>query len=340
MDRRNFLKLGAAGVGLGFVGLGPSTPSFAAIARDENQPLCCGWVDSPEARRQFIRREQRPFLDQLNKNIRGTGKGRTVLLWPYLEKAYGHPYLPHAQETGDCVSHAYGSGIDILAAIQVANSIAPQVWVNEAATEIIYAGARVQAHVQLNGEVPFNGEGATGVEGAQFVKEYGVLLRQKYGKYDYRKYSGEVADLLGSRGVPVELLVLCKLHNVQTTALVKSWEEARDAVANGHPVIMCSNVGFSMRRGRDTDGFLVPGHQPWYHAMLIAGVDDNAKRAAGLIINSWGSDWIDGPTRLNQPLGSFWADASVIDRAMRQGDSVAISSFQGFPLQSIEYKVY
>ena len=60
-----------------------------------------------------------------------------------------------------------------------------------------------------------------------------VLLRQKYGTHDYRRYDGDVARELGQSGVPVELLVLCKLHPVQTTAIVKSWDEARDAVENG-----------------------------------------------------------------------------------------------------------
>jgi hypothetical protein len=343
MYRRDFLKLTSAGLaGLGAFGLVSSNASrsFAEIATEETSPIYGGWVDSPEARGYFIRHQARPFLDQLNQGIRGTGTGRTVLLWPYLEKAYGHAFTPHAQEIGDCVSHAYGVGIDILAAVQLEKSLVPHMWVAEASTEVIYGGARVQSRVQLDGQSPIPGDGINGVNAAEFIKQFGVLLRQEYGKHDYRRYDGDVARTLGKVGVPVELLVLCKLHPVQTTAIVKSWDEARDAVANGYPVTMCSNVGFSIRRGRDSEGFLPPGRQPWYHAMLIAGIDDNPRRPGGLIINSWGSDWIDGPTRLGQPLGSFWADASTIDRAMRQGDSIAISSYVGYPLQSLDYKVY
>ena len=185
------------------------------------------------------------------------------------------------------------------------------------------------------------GDGMNGVDAAAFVNKYGVLLRQKYlnGKYDFSIYSGQIARNLGTSGVPVELLPLCRLHPVQTVSLVKSWEECRDAVANGYPVTMCSNVGFSTRGGRDRDGFLSPGRQPWHHAMLIAGIDDSFKRPGGLIINSWG-DWIDGPTRLNQPTGSFWADASVINRAMRQSDSIALSNYAGYPLQDLDYRFF
>lgn len=250
-----------------------------------------------------------------------------------------HSFIANGFIVHNCVSHAYGLGIDILNAVQIFNSLAPQQWVAETATEVIYGGARVQAHIQLDGQQPIYGAGAIGVEAAEFVKNYGILLRQKYGKYDYSRYDGEVADQLGETGVPVELLPICKLHPIQTTALCRSWEEARDAICNGFPVMLCSNVGFSIRRGRDKDGFLSPGRQPWRHAMCLLGADDNPKRPGGLIENSWGSSWVDGPMRL-QPEGSFWADASVIDRMCRQGDSVALSNFQGFPLQTLEYQVY
>jgi len=342
LGRREFLKLtglGLAGIGVGFSGLGgDGGNSFAAIASDENQPIYGGWVNSPRARRKFVETHNKPFLSQINEKIRGTGKGRTVLLWPYLEKAYNHAFVPHYQQIGDCVSHGYGLGIDILTAVQMYQSIVPQEWVAESATEIIYGGCRVQTCSV--GRIP--GDGAIGTDAAAFVNKYGILLRQKYigGRYDYSIYSGELARALGRTGVPVALQSLCRLHPVQTIALVNTWEEARDAVANGYPVIMCSNVGFSTRGGRDREGFLVPGRQPWYHAMLIAGIDDNAKRPGGLIINSWGTDWIDGRVRLNQPVGSFWCDASVIDRAMRQGDSVAISNYIGYPMQTLDYRFF
>lgn len=341
MDRRTFLKLGAIGLaGLGVGSLtgfgGQGGNLFAGVASGEDSPLYCGWVDSPAARRRFIQSRNRPFLNQVNDKIRGTGDGKTVLLWQYLEKAYGHEFIPHNQAIGDCVSHSYGLGVDILTAIQMANALVPQVWVSDAATEIIYGGARVQS---AGGK--YMGDGCNGTDAADFISKYGILLRQKYlgGKFDYRVYSGEVATNLGRLGVPAALLPLCLLHPVKTVTLVRSWEECRDVVANGYPVTMCSNVGFSTRRGRDKDGFLTPGRQPWNHAMLVAGIDDNKKRPGGLIINSWGTDWVSGPLR-NQPAGSFWADASVIDRAMKQGDSIALSNYQGYPLQNLDYQIF
>jgi len=122
---------------------------------------------------------------------------------------------------------------------------------------------------------------------------------------------------------------LCKLHPVKTCTIVRSWEECRDAVANGYPVVMCSNIGF--QKNRDQGGFLKRIKKHWYHAMVILGIDDNSHRPGGLIQNSWGTGWVSGPTRHEQPVGSFWADAEVIDAAMKQGDSIALSGYIGYP---------
>ena len=337
LGRREFLKLTALGLGGLSIGGFSGGSSYGKTAYDEDRPLYCGWIYSPQSRSRFLSTQFSPFLSQLNEQIRDTGKGRTVLLWQAMEKVLGHPLIPHAQEIGDCVSHGFGLGVDVLTCVQMRQSLVPSIWVAPAATEIIYGGARVQV-----AKGRYFGDGCNGLDAAEFIKNYGILLRQKYvdGKFDYTRYSGQVANQLGRSGVPGPLCSLCRLHPVQTVSLVRSWAECRDAIANGYPVAMCSNVGFSVRRGRDSDGFLSPGRAPWNHCMLIAGIDDNEKRPGGLIINSWGNDWVGGPKRLGQPEGSFWADASVIDRAMKQNDSVALSQYVGYPPQDIDYRIF
>ena len=74
--------------------------------------------------------------------------------------------------------------------------------------------------------------------------------------------------------------------------------------------------------------------------MLLAGIDDTGRRPGGLFINSWGNDWITGPTRLDQPAGSFWAEADTIDDMLQQGDSFAMSSYVGYPRQNLDYQLY
>lgn len=339
MERRDFMKLNALGAGGLMFGL-PHT-AFGSISgfgynaskqysraayRGEN--IEAGWLDKPIIRNKWITDQRYPFLNDLDTDIRGTGKGRVVLLYKFLEEILGHPIAPYSQGIGDCVSMGFARGIDILTAIQIIMRNAPQRWRGEAATEIIYAGSRVESGSKYGHK--FRGDGSLGVLAADFVKNWGVLLRQPYiGKYDFTTYSGAKARKLGRTGVPDALEPLCKLHPVGYTALVNSWEEARDSVANGFPVPLCSNQGFRVGTGRDKDGFLPPGGR-WAHCMLLAGIDDKSSRPGGLIINSWGN-FVGGPKRHGQPDGSFWADASVIDRMTKQGDSVAISSYAGYP---------
>jgi|WetSurMetagenome_2_1015567.scaffolds.fasta_scaffold06167_3 hypothetical protein len=342
MDRRDFLKLSAI-TGAGFLFgdniLQPTKSKAAtfsqelAIQAKENTAINCGWIRNLESRKHFIKSVPHPFLNEMDSDIRGTGAGKQAILWPFLEKVMGSPFKPHTQEIGDCVSHAYGLGVDVLTAVQIVKRDSPQRWVAESATEIIYAGGRIEI-----GRDMYNqryGEGMDGYTAAGFLKKYGVLLRQKYLNWDFTQYSGRVARQLGNSGVPNELEPLCKLHPIGWAALVQSWEEARDCIFNGYPVILCSNQGFNTRRGRDKDGFLPPGGS-WNHALLLAGIDEACNRPGGCIINSWGSDWVEGGTKLNQPLGSFWADAKVIDRMCKQGDTIALSSYAGYPRQNYD----
>jgi C1A family cysteine protease len=102
---------------------------------------------------------------------------------------------------------------------------------------------------------------------------------------------------------------------------------------------MCSDIGF--QDVRDDEGFLGRSIMPWYHAMLIIAIDDRYKRPGALVQNSWGKNWVYGPTRHGQPKGSFWVDAEIIDNAMRQGDSVALSGYVGYPkLKTPDYNIF
>jgi hypothetical protein len=338
MDRRDFLKLtvvSGAGLILGdrlLNALGDYTPAAIKMAKDE-QPVQGGWVRSIENRKKFIQLNQKPFMNQLDAEIRGTGAGKQATLWPFFEQVSGGPLQPHNQETGDCVAMAYGLGVDLLTGIQIVKRNSPQRWVAKAATEIIYGGGRIEIGRDIYNK-SFRGGGMDGYLAAHFLKKYGVLLRQKYGEYDFTTYSGSVADSLGRSGVPDELEPLCRQHPIGWAALVQSWDEARDCIYNGYPVILCSNQGFITRGGRDKNGYLSPGGK-WSHSMLLAGIDEECDRPGGCIINSWGN-FVDGGTKLNQPVGSFWADASVISRICEQGDSIAISSYAGYPRENYD----
>lgn len=329
MNRREMLArtLGVAGLSL------TGQLSYGAVLGVDS-----GWIDDRLTRENFIRTLSKPYLSQQDSSIRGTGKGKVVLLYKFFEELTG-ALVPHSQAraVGDCIGHSFGLGVDVLTAVQIMMHEYPEQWITKCATEIIYAGARIEVGHKTKGK------GAMGVWAAEFIKEWGVLLRQPYldGKYDYTKYSGSIARTLGKTGVPDDLEPLCRDHPVKTSAIVRSWEECRDSIVNGYPVAMSSRTGFVKPWRRDKEGFLKRSRHPWYHSMIILGIDDSYRRPGGLLVNSWGPNWVSGPTRHEQPAGSFWVDASVIDRAMKQGDSVALSNYIGYPRVNInEYELW
>ncbi len=310
------------------------------LNEDTTRPLYGGWVADSHASSNFIRTQARPFLSQQNNAIKGTGQGRIVLLYKFFEEVTKSPLISHSQQIGDCTGHAFGLGIDVLTAVRIAMHNLPERWVTKCATEIIYAGARVEA-----GRRVIKGDGASGISAAEFIRNWGVLLRQPYlnGKYDYTTYSGKKARILGKEGVPDDLEPLCREHPVKTCSIVRTWEECRDAVANGYPVALCSNIGYCIRhrRKRDSEGFLHRSRRPWFHAMIILGVDDSSSRPGALIQNSWGKNWIGGPIRYEQPKGSFWAEPEDVERALKQGDSLALSGYVGYPRVEIpDYTIW
>ena len=62
------------------------------------------------------------------------------------------------------------------------------------------------------------------------------------------KYNSRIGTNWGRSGVPRDVIEEGKKHQVKTISLVKSVEEARDAIANGYALSVCSNYGFSSRR--------------------------------------------------------------------------------------------
>jgi len=291
-----------------------------------------GWYPDQKSLNDFIRRHEFPFISQQNKDIKGSGEGLAVFLHLALERVTGRPLTPLDQGAPDCVSMAFARGVDVLTAVQIALLRYPQRWAGWCATEPIYGGSRVE----IGGYNGWGG-GSTGHWGAEWISRFGILLRQEYpGGFDFTTYSAQKAVEYGKVGCPDALEPLTKLHPVKKTAICRSYSEMRDCIANGSPVIVCSNVGFGEGHcRRDSEGFLTRKRRPWYHAMLFAGYDDKYTRPGALCFNSWGEGWVSGPTRGPMPAGTFWIDADTVDAMLRQGDSFAISAYVGYPRLNI-----
>ena len=293
----------------------------------------CGWVNDPVAVNKVSQAQPHPTWASAASmyGTQGLGAGKRTLLYPMLYKALGGKanYVPRLQTIGDCVSHGAANAVDILRAIQTATGKGQ--WLAETASEVIYALSRVEiGHGQLG-----SGDGSVGAWAAEACRTYGTLLRQVYGKYDLTKYDGNRAKSWGmpNAGLPNDLEPAAHEHLVRSVTLVKTWEDLCDAIAAGYPVTVASNQGFTSTR--DSEGFAGPSGT-WGHQMVFWAADDLSPRKGALIENSWGSNWITGPTTYDQPPGSFWADKSVVEHMLAMQDSWAYSDYEGFPPKQLD----
>jgi intein/homing endonuclease len=78
------------------------------------------------------------------------------------------------------------------------------------------------------------------------------------------------------------------------------------------------------------DGILV------HNCMAHIGCDDSDWAyqkyggILGLIANSWGPDWNDGPKRNDQPDGSFWVRPAIVQKLINAGGAFALASVRGY----------
>lgn len=291
-------------------------------------PKRFGWIPNPPEVERFVATLDRPIFGLSAHELKDSGKGKVSLPFKALTQLLGS-FPIHDQKIGDCVSHGYGISIDILKAVEIIVQGEAEEFFAETATEALYGFGRVEGlgRGQLGNE-----DGSLGAWQADAVKRFGTLARIKYEGADLTKYSGPLAKKWGKSGVPDILEPTAREHPVRTVSMVTTYEEARDAIANGYPVAVCSMQGFTEKR--DAEGFAKASGQ-WAHCMAFIAADDESKRPGLLCQNSWGESWITGPKRHDQPEGSFWVDAETCNRMLRDRDSFAPSGFEGYPAQKL-----
>jgi len=279
-----------------------------------------GWVRDPDEVGRTLAGMPRPFFASAAPGLARTGAGQTSLLYKAYKDVNGGQYIDYpAQTIGDCVSHGFGHGVDLLDAVQIAVGKKADQF-EPTATEAIYGMARVD----VGGQQGSYSDGAVGAWAAKAVSTLGTLDRKVVGPYD-----GHRAKDWGANGVPKALEAQAGAHKVQTASLVSTYEELEDALANGYPVTVCSDQGFTLER--DADGFCRP-RGSWSHCMLIVGVRAD-QRPGACIFQSWGSQVPSGPLALDQPPNSFWADRETVAAMLAMQDSWSLSGFQGYPAQ-------
>jgi hypothetical protein len=256
-----------------------------------------------------------------SKKIKNSGKGQLSAPYKSVLKFDKSPYNER-QVTGDCVSHATRNACDVSRAVEIDVHSDRESWIARGATEGIY------------GQRGHGGQGMSCARAAEFVSKVGgILVRKDYKVVDLSKYNGMLGAGWGGRGLPDKVLDLANDHQIKTVSLIRTVEEARDALANGYGLSVCSSYGFSSTR--DKKGFAkVSGS--WAHAMAWIACDDTNGEPAFLVQNSWGK-WNDGghPDWGKIPDGSFLIHADVAAGMLKQNGAYAFSNFDGFPPQKL-----
>lgn len=286
-----------------------------------------GSIGDPEGTAQLLEELPMPLFGSAAENLFGTGDGKLSLPFKSVLKFFPGFGSDERQTTGDCVSHAIRNAADMARAVEIDIKQEREEFVARGATEGIYG---VRGHT---------GEGMTCSRAARFVsKDGGILLRKKYGQYDLSKYNGSLASSWGRTGTPQELINEAKKNPVGTVSLVRSVQEAKDALANGYGIALCSMYGFSSNRD---DNGIARRQGSWAHAMAWIGCDDTKTRlneTLFLIQNSWGL-WNGGPKVHEQPDGSFWIREEDAAGMIAQEGAWVFSNVQGFPRRKISWSI-
>lgn len=281
-----------------------------------------------------------PDEDQIADNLDGaktlqfesTPAGKAVMgdddvfLWRALRKAakLNDKQYPNVNQggVGCCVGCGWKHCADVCQATAIAGG-SPFDF-KPVSVEAIYGGSRIDV-----GRGRISGDGSVGAWAKEYVQNRaGIAAMQKYQTTDLTAFSPARAREWGRRGVPADVAAAAKEHPVKGCALVKSWTDVKRAIQQGYPVAVCSNQGFTMER--DATGRARP-QGVWNHCMAIIGVRSGPNEG-GFILNSWGNSAHTGPVwPADAPVAGFWADATVIDRMVKQGDSFALADVAGFP---------
>ena len=292
----------------------------------------------PQQKRHDSICEELPSFFIANQTI-ASDKQRRVL-WDDAKKVLGHHIPTLRQMTGSCVGNGMWNAMAYLMCVEIVAGD------REEYRRIFlpYHYGRGRHHSGISGR----GEGSMGSGQAKAVLKDGVLsqewpdLPEPSGEPNKLTWGAEVEmDWSNGRRIAGKWIEKGKEHVIRTTANVRTYEQARDALFNGYPVTVASNRGFKMRPvlHKGMMWFIPSGR--WNHQMVFVGVDDSvtAPREAGnksgrkgglYDLNSWSAN-AHGKPAGDEPPGGAWVSPDVADYMLGQRDSYAISGFDGFP---------
>lgn len=294
-----------------------------------------GWSPEAEAAHADVAAAMPAFqiTDPDGNAIVQANERANVRLWHATLKVHGKHRPNFAQQDNDCT--AFGALNAILCLQDVAIADGAPLEFRPIAPHYIYGRSK-----NPEGRPPYRGEGCSGAYTALCVME-GVLPADADG---VPAYSGAISRKWGRDGVPRKFVTEARKFPVRQTSPCHSSAEIRDAVVNGYPVTIASNVGFGpinsprtvVRDGRRVG---VMTRDEWPHQMVIIGFDGSAGRPYWYVLNSWG-DHAHGKPLGDEPPGGFWIDEEACEAIAAQRACFAYSNFAGFPAREFHFDLF
>jgi len=308
-----------------------------------------GYTPDPEGTRAFLATlGDEKYFSQAGAEAMKEAKGVDTFLYRQMDAAhrarYGKPFVAWRQSIGDCVSFGAAGAVFCQDSVSWSLGKLPEPPLVPA-TEALYGGARVEAMRKPgDGAQPYGGfnDGATGFGAAKFLREFGVIYREKVNGIDLTTYSGERAKQWGAYGCGGQndkgvMDGIAKKHPCKHVVAVRTWAELAAALESGYPVTLASSQGFQSVRNKDG---IAEASGTWMHqqvAIAIRHKKNGSPDDLVLILNSWGPNWISGPkVPADMPDGSYWARRSVVETRMLE-DAWAIGDTQGFKYRDIHH---
>lgn len=249
-----------------------------------------------------------------------------------------------AQTIGDCVSHGSAEAATVTACIDVLASGGAKALSARVASEAIY-GLRAEM-----GQASWQ-DGWWGSAAVEAMRKFGVVLRCDYSaqtgnpEHDLREYSGQKAKQWGYYGCGGKndkgaLDSLAKLHPISDAVPIRNFNEASSSIRDGHPVIVCSDVGYGDMK-RDSQGFVKPSGT-WAHCMFFWGATsgEDGQEPSLFLKQSWGKSasggWSYPASAPESVRECTWrVRPEHADRMFAQGDSFAIAGPQGWSVNPL-----
>lgn len=290
-------------------------------------PELCGWIPAPAEVERILQQNPQPLFSSAAPHLEDKWDGKNdIRLWDACIKVTGSNLPAHKQSIGDCVSHGWGTALDYVQCVQIANGINNQFVINqhEVYTEAIYGMMRERAN-KLN----FS-DGAIGIWGAESLLKDGAPVRQG------RLYDGKNAKLWGAKGTPLEIKQAGSEQRIAQYLQVRTVKESCDLLSAGNPIVICSGQGFTMKR--DENG-ICEAQGSWSHCMLCIGLIMVSGELIFIILQSWGQMIPTGPVIKNMPNNSFGCRENIFQRILDARDSYCPTALPGFPAQSVNFTV-